>query len=99
MASRLVNLGALVVLVTVVLLLLSEMYFNIEMEGLIKMGAAVGIGLFVLGLVLGILGKIGKRLQPVNKCRRCGRAIPSGRLYCETHSRETIDEYYDQNRE
>ena len=55
-----------------------------------------------LCLAAGLLAKAAGRTTAVlvgRTCPRCGRRVTHGRVYCEEHLKETIDEYRDQQRE
>ena len=50
-----------------------------------------------LGLVLSMAGR-GMATLVGRSCPRCGRRVARGRVYCEDHLQETINEYRDQQR-
>lgn len=56
-------------------------------------GASIG-----LGVVLSILGR-GAAGLAARACPRCGRRVGRGRVYCEDHLKEAVNEFRDQERE
>jgi hypothetical protein len=56
-------------------------------------GAAVAAGLVVWMLGRGVAGLAGR------SCPRCGRRVARGRVYCDEHLREAVNEFRDQERE
>jgi hypothetical protein len=60
----------------------------------------LGIGgalAFSVGIVLGMLNPVGRRLRQ-GRCVRCGTSIERGQSYCRDHLRDTLNEYQDQMR-
>ena len=57
-----------------------------------------GAGALALGVVLGMLRPVGRRMRAV-RCVRCGATIERGQTYCADHLRQTLDEYRDRQRE
>ena len=62
--------------------------------GPLAVGGAAGLG---LGLLLGLLNPVGRKLRQ-GRCARCGAAIEKGQSYCLDHLRDTVNEYQDQMR-
>lgn len=61
-------------------------------------GIWTGGALLGLGLLLGVLYPVGRRMRSV-RCARCRRPIERGQTYCADHLRETLDEYRDRQRD
>jgi len=49
------------------------------------------------GIVLAVFGR-GMAAVVGRSCPRCGRRVARGRVYCEDHLQETINEYRDRER-
>jgi hypothetical protein len=62
----------------------------VQFRRLILAGAAS----VALGVVFWILGR-GVAGIVARSCPRCGRRVARGRIYCEEHRQETINEYRD----
>ena len=57
-----------------------------------------GAAAVALGVVLMALGR-GAAGLAARACPRCGRRVARGRVYCEEHLREAVNEFRDQERE
>jgi hypothetical protein len=57
-----------------------------------------GAAAVAAGAALKILGR-GVAGFVARSCPRCGRRVARGRVYCEDHLKETIDEYRDRQRD
>lgn len=56
-----------------------------------------GLALWCVGLLLGLLGPLRRRLEG-GRCVRCGKRTERGQTYCIDHLRATLNEYQDQMR-
>lgn len=98
MGRALARLGGLLVAAAFVYLAVWETWRGGAEAGLFRLLLLVGgIGLGA-GAVLGILGR-GAAGIAGRSCPRCGRRVARGRLYCEAHLQEAINEYRDRQRE
>jgi len=59
--------------------------------------ALLGVVCVGVGLLLGLLNPVGRRLRQ-GRCTRCGAPIERGQSYCLDHLRDTVHEYQDQLR-
>jgi hypothetical protein len=59
--------------------------------------AASGCVCLALGFLLSIASR-GMAVMAGRSCPRCGKRVAPGRVYCEEHLQETINEYRDQQR-
>ena len=59
--------------------------------------AFAGVLCVGVGLLLGLLNPVGRRLRQ-GRCARCGAPIERGQSYCLDHLRDTVHEYQDQMR-
>lgn len=55
-------------------------------------GVSLGLGLLLRILGRGVAGLVSR------SCPRCGRRVPHGRVYCEDHLKEVVNEFRDQER-
>ena len=97
MAPALFRLGALLVVIAVVYLAGAQilkgepdkaLFLDILLAGGLCLGA---------GLVMSMAGR-GMAVLVGRSCPRCGRRVARGRVYCDDHLQETINEYKDQQR-
>ena len=90
MASSLVKLGCVLVAAALVALLLAEIsLLPIPAQSeWISTGLVAGAGLAGLGLLLGVMGRMGRRVLP-SRCSRCGRTVERGQVYCADHLKLT----------
>ena len=63
----------------------------------IRILAGAGLLCMVVGAGLWIAGR-GMATIVSQSCPRCGRRVGRGRVYCEDHLQDTINEYRDQQR-
>ncbi|MEW5806766.1 MAG: hypothetical protein AB1756_05410 [Acidobacteriota bacterium] len=54
-----------------------------------------GAGLLAAGVLVKVLGS-GISAISIKRCPRCGKPVEKNSIYCETHLKETINEYQDQ---
>ena len=59
--------------------------------------AGAGTICVALGIVLTVFGR-GVAAVVSRSCPRCGRRVARGRVYCDDHLQETINEYRDRER-
>jgi hypothetical protein len=98
MSRFLIRLGGLGIVGAVVYLAACEMFFHGADEALFKtLLMASGVSL-AAGVVAWIAGRVTARLVG-RSCPRCGRHVAQGRVYCEDHMRDAINEYRDRQRE
>ena len=53
-----------------------------------------GLALSVIVLIAGVVAKVfekGKKVVSKNRCRECGKPIPSGGIYCREHLRGVLE--------
>jgi hypothetical protein len=98
MSRLLVRLGGLLLTASVLYLAIAQWaYGAVDDKLFIKLLLAGGVCV-AAGVVLWILGR-GAAGLAARSCPRCGRRVKPGRMYCEDHFKETVDEYRDQQRE
>ena len=97
MARYLVRLGGLLITAAVVYLAVAQSAFgSVDNRLVLRLLSAGGIA-FAAGFVLWILGR-GAAGLAARGCQRCGRRVPRGRVYCDDHMKEAINEYRDGQR-
>ncbi len=96
MGRALLRLGGLLIVVAVIYLAAAELLGRVDNDVFRNIGAA-GLVCAGLGLLLTILGR-GVAGIVARSCPRCGRRVPRGRVYCDDHLQETINEYRDEQR-
>lgn len=97
MGRALIRLGGLLVVAAVVYLAAAQVVAGRADTILFRNIAAAGGVCVVLGFVLTTTGR-GMAAIVGRSCPRCGRQVARGRVYCDDHLQETINEYRDQNR-
>ena len=97
MAGALLRLGGILIVASVVYLAAAQVLAGAVHKSLFWIMATVGAACVALGLVLSIAGR-GIAVMVGRSCPRCGRRVARGRVYCEDHLQETINEYRDQQR-
>jgi len=97
MAGALLRLGGFLIVASVVYLAAAQVLAGTVHRSLFWMIATGGAACVALGLLLSIAGR-GMAAMVGRSCPRCGRRVARGRVYCEEHLLETINEYRDQQR-
>ena len=98
MARALLRLGGLLIVASVVYLAAAQILSGNVDRKLFSIIATAGVASMAIGLVLSIAGR-GMAVMVGRSCPRCGRRVAPGRVYCEDHLQETINEYRDQQRD
>lgn len=91
--------AGLVILALSLCVLLLAVVGVVEHEALgdiARYGIATGVGAFLLGLVLGALGKAGGVVRR-SRCARCKRPVRKGAIYCPDHLQEALREARDKH--
>jgi hypothetical protein len=94
MSSTLLRLGLWVTLLAIVAYVLHETFSDqfvaeVVPGPVIQKAVALGVILFIAGLVMGLLEK-GTKVVVKNRCVVCKTAIPSGAIYCRAHLRDVL---------
>jgi len=97
MARALLRLGGLLIVASVVYLAGAQILAGQPDKALFRNIAVAGALCVALGLVLSMAGR-GMAALVGRFCPRCGRRVARGRVYCDDHLQETINEYRDQHR-
>ncbi|HKB06828.1 MAG TPA: hypothetical protein VKF61_00965 [Candidatus Polarisedimenticolia bacterium] len=97
MGRALQRLGGVLIVAAVVYLAAAQILSgDVNRKLFLIMAASGGVSL-ALGFLLSIAGR-GMAAMAGRSCPRCGRRVAPGRVYCEEHLQETINEYRDQQR-
>jgi len=97
MARALLRLGGLLIVASVVYLAAAQVLTGSVDARLFWIIAVSGLVCVAVGLLLSLAGR-GMAALISRSCPRCGRRVAAGRVYCEEHLQETINEYRDQQR-
>ncbi len=97
MSRVLVRLGGFLVVAAVVYLAAAQMIRGeVDNKVFLRLAGAGAICVAV-GVALAVFGR-GMATVLGRSCPRCGRRVARGRVYCDDHLQETINEYRDQQR-
>jgi hypothetical protein len=97
MARLLLRLGGLILIGAVLYMAIWESFRGGADNSLVRTLLIAG-GLCLVG---GVLARLAGRATAgivARGCPRCGRRVARGRVYCEDHLAETINEYRDEQR-
>ena len=97
MSGVLIRFGGLIVVLDLVYLAVWEMYAGGVDDALFRTTLMVGVACIAGGVVLWIVGRATAR-SVGRTCPRCRRRVPHGRIYCDEHRSETINQYRDRER-
>jgi hypothetical protein len=97
MGRVLVRLGGLLIVAAVVYLTAGRLITGRENSRVFRALAGAGVICLGAGAVLWIAGR-GMATIVSQSCPRCGRRVGRGRVYCDDHLQDTINEYRDQER-
>ncbi len=98
MARLLLRVGTLLIVGAVLYAVLGETVFGGIDNGLANTILIAGGVCLVAGIVARLAGRATAGLV-ARSCPRCGRRVARGRVYCDEHLQETINEYRDRNRD
>jgi hypothetical protein len=98
MARLLMRLGGLLLVGACVYMAVWETWMGGADNRLVVQVLAAGGGSIGVGVILWILGR-GAATLASRSCPRCGRRVARGRVYCEEHLRDAVNEYRDRERE
>ena len=96
-ARVLIRLGGLLIVAAVVYLPTSRLITGQENFKTFRNLAGAGMVSLLVGGVLWMAGR-GMASIVSRSCPRCGRRVARGRVYCDDHLQDTINEYRDQER-
>ncbi|MBI1950741.1 MAG: hypothetical protein HYS34_05175 [Acidobacteria bacterium] len=97
MGGILARIGGFLIVAAVVYLPAARLIVGHEDPKVFKSLAGAGVACLAVGAVLMIAGR-GMATIVSRSCPRCGRRVARGRVYCEEHLQDTINEYRDQER-
>jgi len=97
MGRILVRVGGFLIVAAVVYLPAARLIGGQENHRVFKGLAGAGVICLAAGGLLAIAGR-GMATLVSRSCPRCGRRVARGRVYCDEHLQETINEYRDQER-
>ena len=95
MSRVLIRLGGFLVVAAVVYLAAAQMIRGDVDNKVFWDLAGAGAVCVAAGVVLAVFGR-GMAAVIGRSCPRCGRRVARGRVYCDAHLQETINEYRDQ---
>jgi hypothetical protein len=98
MSRLLLRLGGLAMLGALAYLVVGDVFFKGADYPLARTILIAGGLCVAAGLLAGAAGRTTAVLVG-RTCPRCGRRVAHGRVYCEEHLKETINEYRDRHRE
>lgn len=97
MARLLFRIGGLLIIGSIVYLAVAESMGPGADNDLVQKFLIAGVLCIAGGTVLWAAGRVISGAAR-RGCPRCGRAVARGRVYCEEHLAETINEYRDEQR-
>ena len=98
MSAILHRIGLLLVAVDLLYLVIAEAYWGGVDEPLFR-SVLWGGGIFIVGgSVVWLAGRAAAGVSS-RSCARCRRKVARGRVYCDDHFQESINEYRDQERQ
>ena len=97
MARALVRLGIVLIVASVVYLMAAQIVSGKPDNAMFMKVALGGAGCVAAGFLLSLTGR-GVSAIVSRGCPRCGRRVGRGRVYCDEHLQETINEYRDEQR-
>ncbi len=98
MGRLLLRLGGLLVAGAVAYAVIGETAFGRTNNALVQTLLIAGGACIALGILVRIAGRAAAGIAG-RSCPRCGRRVKPGRVYCDEHLQETINEYRDRHRD
>jgi hypothetical protein len=97
MGRLLLRLAGLVVVGTIVYTAVAEIAFEGPDKRIVNTLLAAAVLAAAAGIVMRVAGRATAAVV-ARACPRCGRRVARGRVYCDEHLQETINEYRDRER-
>ena len=98
MGRLLLRLGGLLIVGAVMYALLGVAAFGGTNNALVRTLLAAGGICLAAGIIARVVGRATAGIVG-RACPRCGRRVKRGRVYCDEHLQETINEYRDRHRD
>jgi len=91
------TLGVLAIAGGLLWMVIGELVLHRSSGGPVRFMLLAGVIILAASLVLSIMGRVSAKVAS-GRCRRCGKPVQTGRVYCSDHFKETVNEYRDHHR-
>jgi hypothetical protein len=99
MSGFLIRLGGLIIVLDLVYLAIGEVLEEVEVDDAsFRTALTAGVACIAGGLILWLVGRATARAAG-RTCPRCRRRVAHGRIYCDQHRSEAINQYRDRERD
>ena len=91
------TLGILAIAGGLLWMVIAELVLHRASGGQVRILLLGGVVLLVGSLIFSILGRVSAKVAS-GRCRRCGKPVQTGHVYCSDHFKAAVNEYRDHQR-
>ena len=91
------TLGILCIVGGLLWMVIAELVLH-EDGGWVKPILLAGVVFLAVSLALTIMGRVSAKVSS-RRCRRCGKPVQPGHIYCSDHLKEAVNEFRDHQRQ
>jgi hypothetical protein len=92
------TLGFLLVAAGLLWMVIAELVLGESQGGNVRLLLLGGVLLLAVSLALSFMGRVSAKVGG-KRCRRCGKPVQHGHLYCSDHLKEAVNEFRDHQRQ
>ncbi len=92
------TLGLLAVVGGLLWMVIAELVLHESRGDQVRLLLLSGVVLLAISLALSLMGRVSARVVG-KRCRRCGKPVQHGHLYCSDHLKEAVNEFRDHHRQ
>ena len=97
MITLLRTLGVLAIAGGLLWMVIAELVLHGSSGGAVRVMLLAGVVFLAASLIFSIMGRVSAKVAS-GRCRRCGRPVQTGHVYCSDHFKEAVNEYRDHQR-
>ena len=97
MVTLLRTLGFLAIAGGLLWMVVGELVLHRSSGGVVRFLLLAGVVILAASLALSIMGRVTAKVAS-GRCRRCGKPVQTGHVYCSDHFKEAVNEYRDHQR-
>jgi len=79
-------------------MVVAELVLHRSTGAQVRLLLVAGVVFLVGSLIFSILGRVSAKVAS-RRCRRCGKPVQTGQIYCSEHLRDAVNEFRDHQRQ
>jgi hypothetical protein len=92
------TLGLLLVAIGLLWMVIAELFLHESRGAQVRLLLLGGVLLLAVSVALSVMGRVSAKVGE-KRCRRCGKPVLHGGLYCSDHLKEAVNEFRDHQRQ